>query len=77
MKIIFIKLNPSDVQGAGFSDFFSGVFLRFFQDHLLLAHAVFSSYLFILETHFGKVQRQSVAMLTKYDAISSMLSSHF
>ena len=49
----------------------------FFQEHLLLAHADFSSCLLNLETHFGKVWRQSVAMVMEYDTISSMISSHF
>ena len=31
----------------------------------------------ILETHFGKVWRQSVTMLARYDVISCMWSSHF
>ena len=31
------------------------VFSRCFPEHLLLAHVVLSSSLFILETHFGKV----------------------
>ena len=52
------------------------VFRRFLQQHLLIAYAVFSSCSFILETYFGKVWRQSVAMVTRYDVISSMRSSH-
>ena len=53
------------------------VFLRLFQEHLLLAHAVFSSCSCINEAHFGEVWRQSVAMETIYDVIHSMRASHF
>ena len=56
--------------------------LKIFSDvfnigHQLLAHAVFSSCSFIPDTHFGKVWRQLVAMVTRYDAISNMWSSYF
>ena len=51
------------------------VFLQFFQDHLLLAHADLKSCLIILETHFGKVWRESIAMVTRYNLIINMESS--
>ena len=53
------------------------VFCGFLQQHLLLAYAVFNSCSFILEIHFTKVWRQATAMITRYDVINSMRSSHF
>ena len=52
-------------------------FLHSFQERLLLTHAIFSSCSFILETHFGKIWRQSVAMATIYGVRSSMWSRPF
>ena len=55
-------VQPSNVQGKG-----GGchppfkVFFRCFQDLLLLARAVFNDCSFILDTHSGKVWRQSVS----------------
>ena len=67
-----------DVVGKGVgTKFFLKVFSNYIQKHLLLANAVFNSYPFIPQTHFGKVWGESITMVTRYDIISSMRSSHF
>ena len=65
-----MAINPRAYKGGGCHS--PKVFHQFFQQHLLLAYAVFSSCSLILETHFGKVWRQSVAMVTRNDVISTM-----
>ena len=42
-------------------------FLLFFQKNLLLTHPALSSCLFIPETHFGKLWRESVVMVTRHE----------
>ena len=49
-----IFVNPRTYKGVGWGEGWMPplkVFLRFFQTHLLLVHAVFSSCSFIPETH--------------------------
>ena len=53
MILILRRSRGEGGLGAGYHPF--KVFLRFFQEYLLLAHAVFSSCLPILETYVGNV----------------------
>ena len=73
MKLLVLSLGRTKMGGGGggWMPLPIEIFRRCFQDRLLLAYAVFSSCSFILETHFGKVWRQSVAMVTRYGVISN------
>ena len=43
----------------------------------MLDYAIFNSCSFVLNTHRSEVWRQLIALVTRYDVISSIWSSHF